>query len=1016
MSKKHQSVTSSKSTGTDHFDTAILERLTGSAAETSSTGTESIDFGVGMSGLPKWKAEYPFRLKLIVVVLLVAFLPLVGYFYLDYVLLPGFINNITERSLQTAAQDTAADISAFLDDNLELVRQAGEWSEFAAYLEPSQAGSNTPAEVETSLQRLAQQLDSNSVALLDAQGTNRLDTVEDNMGQNEAEGVYFSDVLEAEQSLITPLLFEPTEAAFYVSAPVKNELGEIVGVLRARYPADVLQSLIEQQQHLAGINSAPMLVDENGLILANGVDTDVKFVPLAPLAADKLAQLQENQLAPEALTSESAAGLASFAEDLQQARSTLSFPTQFEEERAWQAAYRDIRPQSWRVVFLQPQDGLASFVRERFFTLTVILLVLGIVIFFAALNLTKYLTDPLLRLADIARQVAGGAFGLHVPVESRDEVGLVAYAFNRIIGQMRDLTGNIDQIISERTQALGNIVRSLETSTKIGRQITTILDTDELLRQVVNRIQIEFNFYYTHIYLVDEDTGDLVMAQGSGEVGRRLKAQGHRLRAGDGIVGTVASSNEFFLSNDVSKVLNFVPNEELPETRSELALPLRKGDRVLGVLDIQDDEVNRFTSADISLMQSIANQTAIAIDNARLLAETQAALKQVERLNRRLTREGWDQFEADIETPGYRFVRGTSMPLTPEIDAWLPPMRQAAVQNKLVKQVRPNGDGGKPSESELAVPLILRGEVIGVLGVKREEISDWGEEEVAAVEAVANQVTLALENARLSKEQEKTILQLKEVDRLKDEFLTSMSHELRTPLNSIIGFADVILQGIDGEVNEMALNDVRLIHNSGKHLLALINDVLDLAKIEAGKMELVREELNLDAIVDDVMASTSALVVNKPVEMIKEVEDDLPDIYADETRFKQVLINLVSNASKFTEEGQVIIRARRYAEDPDNFALISVIDTGIGIPAAMVEKVFDRFGQVESVKTRKVGGTGLGLPICKQLVEMHGGTISVTSEEDVGSTFYFTIPFAGAELAEDTTAEIEKLLDATKRL
>jgi signal transduction histidine kinase len=318
-------------------------------------------------------------------------------------------------------------------------------------------------------------------------------------------------------------------------------------------------------------------------------------------------------------------------------------------------------------------------------------------------------------------------------------------------------------------------------------------------------------------------------------------------------------------------------------------------------------------------------------------------------------------------------------------------MKQAAAQKQLIRQTYP-GNGGN-SKTELAVPLVLRGQVIGVLGVKREETPDWADEEVAAVEAVANQVALALENARLSKEQEKTIIQLKDIDRLKSEFLTSMSHELRTPLNSIIGFADVLLQGIDGDLPDLALNDIQLIHNSGKHLLALINDILDLSKIEAGKMELVHEAVDIHEVTGAVLASSTSLVKDKPVEIVTDVPDMLPSVYADKLRLNQILLNLVSNAAKFTLEGTITIKAGPDKNKPDTM-LISVKDTGIGIPSEKLDTIFERFRQADSGTTRKYGGTGLGLAICKQLVEMHGGGLNVRSEEGKGSEFFFTIPLA----------------------
>lgn len=529
--------------------------------------------------------------------------------------------------------------------------------------------------------------------------------------------------------------------------------------------------------------------------------------------------------------------------------------------------------------------------------------------------------------------------------------------------------------------------RSLETTIEISHGIANLLDIDELLKYVVNYVRTEFEFYHTHIYLIEEHTNDLVMAEGSGDVGQQLKEKGHRLKEGVGIVGTVFSTNQPFISNNVADVPNFVRNSLLPETNAELAVPLRKGDRVLGVLDIQSEIRDRFSTDDVALIQSIANQTATAIDNARLLAQTQATVREVERLNRRLTRQNWTEVGQEGGIQGYRFSDGQ---VYSDNSAMLPPMKLAAQQKQLVKQIQ-GSNGGR--EAELAVPLMLRGELIGVLGVKREKSADWAAEEVSAIQAVANQVALALENARLSEEQEKTIFKLQDVDRIKSEFLTSMSHELRTPLNSILGFADVLLQGIDGDLNELAVNDIGLIYNSAQHLLALINDILDISKIEAGMMELVQESLPLDEMTREVLAAAHSLIKHKPVELSIDISEDLPAVYADKLRLRQILLNLTSNAAKFTAKGEILIKAKVSEENPE-FMSIWVSDSGIGIATEKLETIFDRFSQADSSTTRQYGGTGLGLPICKQLVEMHGGTIGVTSELAIGSTFHFTIPLA----------------------
>jgi signal transduction histidine kinase len=647
------------------------------------------------------------------------------------------------------------------------------------------------------------------------------------------------------------------------------------------------------------------------------------------------------------------------------------------------ASIGQLGEQTLSVVAEQPADEALASAYNTAYTIASTIVVALVIAAGLGFLVVRQIVRPIEALSTTAQAISDGDLSQQVEVTSQDEVGKLARTFNSMTVQLRDLIDSLEDRVYERT-------RALQTSAEISRQVITILSIDELLRYVVSFIQKEFDFYHVHIYLVEEASGDLVMTEGSGEVGQQLKEKGHRLAAGRGIVGTVASIGEYFLSNNVDEVLNFVHNPLLPNTQSELAVPLRKGEQVLGVLDIQSEQLNRFSLEDVSLMQSIADQTAIAIDNARLLKETREALKEVERLNRRLTREAWQESHEELTIPGYRYVSGESRPISSDSEGWLSPMKVAATQKQLVKQVYPGN--GEPAKAEIALPLLLRGEVIGVLGVKREETPDWTEEEVEVVEAVANQVALALENARLAKEQEKTIFQLKDVDRLKSEFLTSLSHELRTPLNSIIGFADVLLQGIDGELNEMATNDIQLIYNSGKHLLALINDILDLAKIEAGKMELVREAVDIHEVFKTVLAAAHSLIKDKPVQIVVDTPEALPPIYADKLRLNQILLNLVSNASKFTHEGNITIQAMLDKEP--GLMLISVTDTGIGISPDKMSTIFERFRQADAGTTRKYGGTGLGLAICKQLVEMHGGAIGAESKEGVGSKFYFTIPMA----------------------
>lgn len=296
------------------------------------------------------------------------------------------------------------------------------------------------------------------------------------------------------------------------------------------------------------------------------------------------------------------------------------------------------------------------------------------------------------------------------------------------------------------------------------------------------------------------------------------------------------------------------------------------------------------------------------------------------------------------------------------------------------------------TKAEAAIPLRIGSRIIGVIDIQSKNVDAFSEDEISVLQTLADQVAVAIDNARSFELSQQAVMEMREIDRLKSQFLANMSHELRTPLNSIIGFSRVILKGIDGPVTELMQQDLTAIYNSGQHLLGLINDILDLAKIEAGKMELAFDEVNISDLVSSVLSTMSGLIKDKPIQMRRNVEDGLSAVKADAIRIRQVMINLLSNAAKFTEEGEIVVNVESYKNNGRNEVKISVIDSGSGISEADQEKLFQPFSQVDASPTRKTGGTGLGLSICKQLINMHGGEIWVESQEGVGSKFHFTLP------------------------
>ena len=290
--------------------------------------------------------------------------------------------------------------------------------------------------------------------------------------------------------------------------------------------------------------------------------------------------------------------------------------------------------------------------------------------------------------------------------------------------------------------------------------------------------------------------------------------------------------------------------------------------------------------------------------------------------------------------------------------------------------------------SEAVLPL-RRGETtIGVLDIQTTAPQEIDQDEVSVLQNVAYQIAIALENARAYALEREAAQRLRELDRSKRRFLANMSHELRTPLTNIIGFARLLLKGIDGPLTEQQRQDLEIIYHNSQHLLGLINDLLDLSQIEAGLMELQFREVDLAELIRSVMATTSALVRGKKVTLQEEIAPDLPLVRADPARIRQVLLRLMANAAKYTDQGSITVRA--WASNGQ--VLVSVSDTGVGIPPEDLERIFERFEQGGTENGRRANGAGLGLSLSKEFVEMHGGRIWAESRVGKGSTFTFSLP------------------------
>jgi GAF domain-containing protein len=473
-------------------------------------------------------------------------------------------------------------------------------------------------------------------------------------------------------------------------------------------------------------------------------------------------------------------------------------------------------------------------------------------------------------------------------------------------------------------------------------------------------------------------------------------------------------------------------SKDVEKIRTTLAVPILKGSDLLGVLAIYHlEEVRLFTDKQIALLETFADQAAIAIENVRLLDELRQSLQQqtaTADVLKVISRSTFDLksvlntllesaarlCEADMASvprlTGTIFDQVASYGYSPRFHEFMQshpilPGRgtasgRAVAERKTIHipdvladpeydyRYRTEGQKVGGFRTLLGVPLMREGAAIGALVLGRSAPRPFTPQQIELVQTFADQAVIAIENVRLFDEIQDKSRQLEEASQHKSQFLANMSHELRTPLNAILGYAELMADGAYGEPSEKMTGVLKRLEANGKHLLGLINDVLDLSKIEAGQLMLELSDYSIQDIAQTVRSTLEPLAADKKLGFKVEVAPLLPSGRGDGRRLTQVLINLVGNAIKFTDAGEVAIKA----EANDGSFNVSVRDTGPGISAADQARLFQEFQQADNAITKKKGGTGLGLAISKRIIEMHGGKIWVESQPGQGSTFAFTLP------------------------
>jgi signal transduction histidine kinase/HAMP domain-containing protein len=502
------------------------------------------------------------------------------------------------------------------------------------------------------------------------------------------------------------------------------------------------------------------------------------------------------------------------------------------------------------------QNTLNSLSRSIFLQLSVILLITSIVSGVAILAVI----NPLRQLANFADRIGSGDLDATIDTTDFDgEIAVLADSLTSMAARLRDLINNLESIVNERT-------RDLAMASEVSRQITSMLDLDVLLPELVEKTRTGFNLYYVAVFLYDQQTEELLLEAGTGAEGLHFnkEAKSFSITTCPSVVAQVARDRRIEIINETEFSTIYLFEPSLPDTQAEAAFPMLIGNELVGVLDLQSTSVGRFQENDAQIFSTLAEQIAIAVRNAQL----------------------------------YR-------------------------------------------------------------------------------------------------QQEQVAQELKRADLMKSQFLASMSHELRTPLNSIINFTQLISMGVAGPVTEEQMTMLNTSLGSSRHLLQLINDVLDISKIQAGKLGLyIEENVNLNEEIQAVVDMAEPLLqkqnatLEQPIRFIQDIDEDLPLTACDRRRIRQVLLNLLSNAIKFTGQGSITLSVKNRGKE----FIFAVMDTGPGIPQEMQARIFEPFVQVTD-DIKHTQGTGLGLPISRSLVEAHGGELWVESNMGEGTTFFFTLPF-----------------------
>ena len=719
-----------------------------------------------------------------------------------------------------------------------------------------------------------------------------------------------------------------------------------------------------------------------------------------------------------------------------------------------------ITPLGWSVFVEQPlAEAFAPLYSAILRTVVLLFVGLGMSVL-ASLVLARKMVTPIQTLQAGAARIGAGAMDHRIEVRTGDELEALADQFNSMTAQLQESYANLEQKVEDRTRELTEALEQQTATSEILRVISgSPTDIQPVLDAVAERAARLCDAWDGLILLVDGDALQLVAHHGPIDALIAMRVPINCATVG----GRAFVDRQTVHVEDLTEAADFPEGVELAKrfgNRTTLGTPLLREGVPIGVILIRRTEVRLFSDKQIALLKTFADQAVIAIENVRLFQELQARTRALElsleevRVMGEVSRAvssslDLGQVLCTIAEQASKLCEADAGFINEYLEAagefrtsarWN--ASEAFVRSIQEAQMTP-GKGatgrsaatGKPVQfpdilaepdyafrdilaregyrAILSVPMQRDGRIVGTVVVVRKTPGAFSERHITLLSTFASQTTIAIEHARLYRDVIEKGRMLEEANRHKSQFLANMSHELRTPMNAIIGFSEVLLDPSLQVTEEERAQFMTDILNSGKHLLNLINEVLDLSKVEAGRMELQIQPAALSDVLEAVQSTMRPLAAKKAIAFQVESDDRIAPFPMDAARIKQVLLNLVGNAIKFTPEGGTVrvtahrvdsstrqlVESSRPVDTDGDWVEVAVADTGPGISPENHERIFLEFQQAQTARdAAKPEGTGLGLALARKFVELHGGRIWVRSEVGRGSIFTFTLPVRGAPI------------------